>query len=70
MRIIKNDAPPVVPTNNGGAASAGNPIINDNNNDCKRNGPARVKKGRVAEFGHGSAQNYQNMKKGTSHTPA
>jgi hypothetical protein len=70
MRSVKNDAPPVVPTNNGGAASAGNPIINDNNNACKRNGPAGVKKGRVAEFGHCSAQNYQNMKKGTSLTPA
>ena len=70
MRSVKNDAPPVVPTNNGGAASAGNPIINDNNNAYKRNGLAGVKKGRVTEFGHYGARNYQNMKKGTSLTPA
>ena len=66
----RNNAPPVAPTNNGGAASAANAIINDGNNACKRNGAARVKKWRVAEFGHYSAQNYQNMKKGTSLTPA
>ena len=70
MRSVKNNAPPVVPTNNRGAASAANAIINDGNNACKRNGAAGVKKWQVAEFGHCSAQNYQNMKKGTSLTLA
>ena len=70
MRSVTNNAPLVVPTNNGGAATAANAIINDGNNARKRNGAAGVEKWRVAEFGHCSAQNYQDMKKGTSLTPA
>ena len=70
MRSVRNNAPLVQPTSNGGAASAANAIINEGNNACKRNGTAGVKKWRVDEFGHCSAQNYQNMKKGTSLTPA
>ena len=42
---------------------------NEGNNACKRNGARGVKKWRVDEFGHCGAQNYQNMKKGTSVTP-
>ena len=67
---MTNNAPPVVPRSNGGAATAANAIINEGNDACKRNGAAEVKKGRVDEFGHCSAQNYQNMKKGTSLKPA
>ena len=67
---MRNNAPRVVPTSNGGSASAANAIINEGNIACKRNGAAKVKKWRVDEFGHCSAENYQNMKKGTSLTPA
>ena len=58
----------VQPTSNGGAATAANAIINEGNNACKRTGAAGVKKWGVDEFGQRSAQNYQNMKKGTSLT--
>ena len=69
MRSVTNNAPPVQPTSNGGAAGAANAIINEGNNACKRNGARGVEKRRVDEFGHCSAQNYENMKKGTNLTP-